>query len=227
MGRKIVAVMGTLVVALAFGMLSQGWASASPEVSHKLSVDTIKLHRMTDYITARPVKGPGGTEVRVKGYVEHAGQNCGNTWIQFKFYDAHSTATEWGGVPAGNIDFIRNVPSGSALGAGRVVAIRAIFVIPEGCVYRQLAAETPFKVTNGSGIFGFSPRKGPVGTVVTITGIRFTGAAKVKFNGTLAAFTVDSDTQITATVPAGATTGQIKIVTPVGNAGSGPNFRVT
>ena len=227
MDRKTVAVTGTLVVALTFGMLSQGWASASPEASRKLAVDTIKLHRMTDYITARPVKGPGGTEVRVKGYVEHAGSPCYYTLIHFIFYDGSFTGTDWGYVPAGNIDFIRNLPSGAALGAGEVDAYRKVFVNPIGCAYRQNPAQTPFKVTNGSGIFGFSPRKGQVGTVVTITGIRFTGAAKVRFNGTLAAFTVDSDSQITATVPAGATTGQIKIVTPVGNAGSGPNFRVT
>jgi uncharacterized protein (TIGR03437 family) len=87
-------------------------------------------------------------------------------------------------------------------------------------------AQAPFTVTNGPGIFGFVPRSGPVGTEVTITGARFTGATKVKFNGTQAVFTVDSDTQITATVPLGATTGQIKIVTPAGKAKSGPNFRV-
>jgi hypothetical protein len=52
-----------------------------------------------------------------------------------------------------------------------------------------------------------SPAEGPVagGTVVVLTGSRFTDATEVSFGGTAAAtFTVDSDTQITATSPAGA-----------------------
>jgi hypothetical protein len=57
-------------------------------------------------------------------------------------------------------------------------------------------------------ITSFSPTSGSVGTVVTITGTGFLGASAVKFNGTVATtFTVNSDTQITATVPTGATTG--------------------
>lgn len=49
---------------------------------------------------------------------------------------------------------------------------------------------------------GFGPRAG--GTVVDITGTCFTGATDVLFDGVSAAsFTVDSDTSITATTPAG------------------------
>jgi hypothetical protein len=64
---------------------------------------------------------------------------------------------------------------------------------------------------------GFTPHEGPVGTVVTIKGDRFTGATAVTFNGTAATtFTVISDELIQATVPAGATTGRITITTPGG-----------
>jgi|GEM_PF-6630013 len=74
-------------------------------------------------------------------------------------------------------------------------------------------------------IIAFNPTSGPVGTIVTITGSNFTGTT-VKFNGVNAIFTVDSPTQITATVPSGATTGPISVTTPGGTAVSATNFTV-
>jgi hypothetical protein len=82
-------------------------------------------------------------------------------------------------------------------------------------------------VTNGSPQFefppiisSFTPRGGGTGTSVTITGTGFTGATAVKFDGTAAAsFTVDSDTQITATTAAGTNTGPIT-VTGAGGTGT-------
>ena len=54
-------------------------------------------------------------------------------------------------------------------------------------------------------ILSFSPPSGSVGTQVQITGTSFTQASAVTFGGgAKASFTVNSDTQITATVPAGA-----------------------
>ena len=76
-------------------------------------------------------------------------------------------------------------------------------------------------------ITSFSPSSGPVGTSVTITGTNFTGTTVVKFNGVKATFTVNSDTTITATVPAGATTGKIIVKTPLGKATSPAKFTVT
>ena len=76
-------------------------------------------------------------------------------------------------------------------------------------------------------VTGFSPTSGPVGTSVTINGTNFTGATSVKFNGvSQPAFTVVSATQITAAVPAGATTGKISVTTPGGTAQSATNFTV-
>jgi len=77
-------------------------------------------------------------------------------------------------------------------------------------------------------ITSFTPASGPVGKLITITGTVFTGATYVKFNGTASkAVTVKSATSITATVPAGATTGKITITTPAGVATSATNFTVT
>ncbi|MBH8569003.1 IPT/TIG domain-containing protein [Microvirga sp. STS02] len=86
---------------------------------------------------------------------------------------------------------------------------------------------TPFVVGAPPVITSFTPTTGPVGTVVTITGTSFTLASQVKFNNTVApTFTVVSSTQITATVPAGASTGPIAVTTPVGTGVSTSNFVV-
>lgn len=76
-------------------------------------------------------------------------------------------------------------------------------------------------------ITGFSPSSGNVNSSVVITGNNFGSASAVTFNGVGAAFSVDSLTQITATVPTNAATGQISVTTPSGTALSTSNFTVT
>jgi hypothetical protein len=64
---------------------------------------------------------------------------------------------------------------------------------------------------------GFQPTAAPVGALVAISGMYFTGATAVTFGGVPSTnFVVASDTLINATVPVGAVTGQIGIVTPYG-----------
>jgi uncharacterized protein (TIGR03437 family) len=60
-----------------------------------------------------------------------------------------------------------------------------------------------------------------------ILGTDLTGATSVTFNGTAAAFTVASPTLVTATVPIGATTGKVQVVTPSGTLTSNVAFRVS
>ncbi len=77
-------------------------------------------------------------------------------------------------------------------------------------------------------ITSFNPAMGLVGSTVTIAGTHLSGTTAVGFNGTSAtSFTVDSSTQITATVPATATSGPITVTTPGGTAASTTNFTVT
>ena len=48
----------------------------------------------------------------------------------------------------------------------------------------------------------------------------------MSFNGTSAAFTVVSNTYLTATVPTGATTGDVTVTTPAGTLTSNQPFTV-
>ncbi|MFY9579041.1 MAG: hypothetical protein WAQ33_06930 [Gaiellaceae bacterium] len=61
---------------------------------------------------------------------------------------------------------------------------------------------------------------------MTITGANLSGATAVAFNGTSASYTVNSTTQITATVPTAASSGPITVTTPTGQATSSSNFTV-
>jgi uncharacterized protein (TIGR03437 family) len=71
------------------------------------------------------------------------------------------------------------------------------------------------------------PTAGKVGAAVKILGTSLTGATSVSFNGTAATFTVVSSSEITTTVPAGATSGKVKVVTSSGTLTSNVKFRVT
>jgi hypothetical protein len=75
-------------------------------------------------------------------------------------------------------------------------------------------------------ITSFTPTSGEVGIAVTITGTAFTGTTKVTFGGVASTFTVNSETQITATVPTGAKTGKIAITTNGETVDSKTNFTV-
>jgi uncharacterized repeat protein (TIGR03803 family) len=106
------------------------------------------------------------------------------------------------------------VPSGAGTGFVNVVT-------PGG----TLKSNLKFRVTPT--VLSFTPTSGTVGTQVTLTGNSLTQASKVTFGGgKVAVFTVNSDTKITATVPAGATTGKIQVTTPGGTATSSTAFTV-
>jgi hypothetical protein len=73
------------------------------------------------------------------------------------------------------------------------------------------------------------PSSGPIGTVVTITGINFgttQGTSRVTFNGTAAIPTNWGATSLVVPVPSGATTGNV-VVTVEGRASNGLLFTVT
>jgi hypothetical protein len=128
----------------------------------------------------------------------------------------------------------------SGTNATRVSAAFTNSATQIGAIVPTFAATGPITVTTPGGVItstngfvvlpkitSFSPAIGPVGTVVTITGTGFYSVTEVRFNGINASFTTDSPTQITATVPNGASTGPITVVTPDGTATSPIVFTVT
>jgi uncharacterized repeat protein (TIGR03803 family) len=74
---------------------------------------------------------------------------------------------------------------------------------------------TVFSISTGLGPFVETvPTIGKIGSTVMILGTDLTGATSVIFNGKAAEFKVVSATEITATVPSGATTGTVEVKTP-------------
>ena len=89
-----------------------------------------------------------------------------------------------------------------------------------------LSSNKVFRVTPQ--LLSFAPSSGPVGTQVTITGVSLTQTQGVGFGDRVPAqFTVNSDSQVTATVPSGAKTGKVGIETKGGTAISSGTFTVT
>lgn len=76
-------------------------------------------------------------------------------------------------------------------------------------------------------LLGFTPGAGVPGTTVALTGRHVERAVAVSFNGVRAVFVADSDTRLTAIVPAGATSGPVSVLTPGGKASSATDFLVT
>ena len=150
-----------------------------------------------------PTSGPVGTSVSILGT---------------NFTGA--TAVTFGGAAA--TSFIVNLST-------QITA-----TVPTGATTGPIAVTTPGGTATSSTNFmvqpkitSFSPASGAIGTSVVMTGTGFTGVSSVTFNGVSAVFTVNSATQITATVPVNATTGPIRVTTPGGTATSSTNFVVT
>ena len=120
-----------------------------------------------------------------------------------------------------------NGNSWTSVGTGLTTAVSALAASGDGTtllagtsgvgVWRRPLSEMinapPPPPPSAPSIASFAPASGPVGTLVTITGSNFAGATAVRFNGTASVYTVDSGSQIRATVPTGATTGAGAVVT--------------
>ena len=76
-------------------------------------------------------------------------------------------------------------------------------------------------------ITSFIPAQTLVGNQVTISGTSFSGATALTFNGVpVTVYSLDSATQITATVPPAASTGKLTVTNSAGTATSSATFSV-
>jgi uncharacterized repeat protein (TIGR03803 family) len=86
---------------------------------------------------------------------------------------------------------------------------------------------TAFAVANGMSPFVETlPTSGKVGANIIILGNNLTGTTAVTFNGMAATFTVLSATDLKVTVPTGATTGTVEVITPKATLSSNVPFTV-
>jgi hypothetical protein len=91
-----------------------------------------------------------------------------------------------------------------------------------------LSADYEKTATGATNITSIFPLSGPVGTLVTVSGVNFTGAKSVSIGGfPVANYTVVSDRQITFRTPPGTQTGTIVVTGQSSTATSGQTYTLT
>lgn len=131
-----------------------------------------------------------------------------------------ATAVKFGSIAATSFKVVNSTLITAVVPPTAITSLVSV-TTPTGTVSAQKNLKVAPTVT------GFDPPSGPVGTQVVIKGTSFTGATKVTFGGVAATqFTVNSVTEITATVPSGALTGKIVVVTPAGTGSTATSFTV-
>jgi uncharacterized repeat protein (TIGR03803 family) len=185
------------------------------------------LHRFDFFDGSRPLAGMTvGGDGYLYGTTEQGGNGC--------FFEV---------IPLGcgtvfRIDQDGAFESVDFFNYGATYPQAGLVLAPDGLLYGATAF-TDLKFDSGSfgtlfyvdpsltTITNFFPAKGPVGTVVTLTGTDMSAVTGVTFNEVPAPFVIDSPARITTVVPAGATSGPIAVTTPVSEASSRTNFNVT
>jgi sugar lactone lactonase YvrE len=151
-------------------------------------------------ITSGNLQGPAGVAVDSRGnlYVTDSAAN---------------TLTEFTAPNYTNAQVIVSTGLSGPMGVA-VDADDNIFVVDTG---NNALKEIPAQPA----VTALTPAAGPVagGNTVTITGVHLTGATAVNFGGNAASnVTVVSDTQVTATAPAGSGTVDVRVTTPNGTS---------
>jgi len=152
-----------------------------------------------------PASGPTGTNVTITG--TNFGATQGTSAVTFN--GAPATPTSWNAT-----SIVVPVPQAGTIG-NVVVTVAGV-------------ASNGVSFTVKPTVSSLSPTSGAVGSSVTITGSGFgatQGTSTVTFNGTTATTTSWTTTSIVATVPTGATTGNV-VVSVGGNQSNGSSFTI-
>jgi hypothetical protein len=169
------------------------------------SVNNFVLLTVPQITSFSPVNGQVGTEVTIAG-----SSFTGVTGVTFNSTVATSFTVD------SDIQIRAIVPTGATTGKIRVANLAG-----------SNTSANNFTVLYPPVITSFTPVSGGVGEQVTITGSHFASATGVRFNGVATGtYLVDSDTQIRANVPVGATTGPVSVTTPDGTGSSANDFTV-
>jgi len=171
-----------------------------------------------------------GTDGNLYGTTQYGGANCGppsgegcGTIFEISTSGALTTLYNFCAV---------NDPASCTDGFG---PFSSLFQATNGTFYGTTAmggdssdsAGTAYSLSTGLGPFVATvPVLGKAGQAVVILGTNLTGATSVTFNGTAATFTVKSPTAIKTSVPTGAATGAVQVVTPSGTLDSNAPFSV-
>jgi hypothetical protein len=129
-----------------------------------------------------------------------------------------ATAVSFGSSPAASFT-VNSDTSITATSPAHAAGIVDVTVTTAGGTSATSGADA-FTFVAPPAVSGIAPNLGPTtgATTVTVTGTGFTGATKVLFGSTSASYTVNSDTSITATSPAGTGSVHVRVMTPYGTS---------
>ncbi len=156
----------------------------------------------------KPDIGPVGTSVTVSG-----SGFVGVTGVAFNGVAADFKASSGTLITA-------TVPAGAATGPISVAVLKAVVASKSAFVVVMPPPSHPM-------ISGVSPDAGGPGTKVTIIGVQLAGLTTVLFNSIRAEFVANSESSVTAVVPAGASTGPITLLLKGVQLKSPSDFKVT
>ena len=200
---SLVTVPATGTIALTYTVtasdLTNGIA-VDPEANDSVSA-TCTPEPLPTVTNVNPSQGPtaGGTSVTLTG------MNFGG-----------ASGVTFGGNAATNVTVVSATSITATTPAHAAGAVDVVVTTGAG----SFTASSAFNYIAPPAVTGISPNFGPAvgGTVVTVNGSGFTGATSVRFGGLAGSFTLTSDTQITATSPAGTGIVDLTVTTPIGTS---------
>lgn len=161
-----------------------------------------------------PTSGPVGTTVVITG-ISFSSELTDNT---VKFNGVTATVSD-----ASSTELTVTVPASATSGVISVTVDGSTAETDDHFTVTTTTASTPT-------ITSFTPTSGAIGTTVVITGTNFSTTMAnntVKFNGTSATVSAATATQLTVTVPTGATTGKIAVTVGSETGASSSDFTVS